>query len=78
MKLKKYEFTGEGLYKLSIKAFAVYLNSSFTFYYDEKTNYYCADNQKADPVFIGNIQNVNNFLETFYEDINDTEMEMED
>ena len=75
MKLKKYEFTENDLNKLSLKAFIVYLDSSFTFYQDAKGNYYYANNQKEDPVFIGDIQNVNDFLETFYKDINDTEME---
>ena len=69
MKLTKYEFTENELNKLSLKAFVVYLDSSFTFYQDAKGNYYYADNQKEDPVFMGDIENVNDFLEMFYEDM---------
>lgn len=72
--LKKCEFTKKSN-ELSSKAFDVYADSSFVFYQDINGNYYYADNQKADPVFMGDISNVNDFLEMFYEDINDTEME---
>lgn len=61
--MKNYEFN-EG--ELSTTAFEVYSNSSFTFYKHRNT-FFVSMNRKEAPQEIGNIQDVNEFLEGFAE-----------
>lgn len=60
--LKQHEFTP---YDLTNKAYGVYSDSSFTFYCDSKGNYYYADNPNSNPMELGNINKVNQFLESW-------------
>lgn len=66
MNKAKYEFFP---WELTHKAFKVYSNSDFTFYYDTKSKtFWYSDNQKSDPVAeLGDIIKVNEFLESFSE-----------
>jgi hypothetical protein len=61
----KYEFADNEL--RSQKAFEVYSNSDFTFYTDGIT-FFCADNPKSAPYYIGTIKDVVEFLEGFAEE----------
>ena len=61
--MKKIEFYD---YELTPTAFAVYSDSSFTFYNDG-TRFFVADNQCSTPVELGTIEDVNEFLESFAE-----------
>lgn len=62
--MKKCEFTGTN--ELTAKAFAVYSDSSFTFWKDGETFLY-SDNPNSERVEIGTLEDVNVFLESFAE-----------
>ena len=62
--MKRYEFAG--MNELTEKAFAVYSDSSFTFYNDGE-RFFVADNPSSAPVEIGTNKDVNEFLESFAE-----------
>lgn len=61
--MKLYQFTNE----LTEKASDVYSNSDFTFYYDGE-KYHVADNQKAKPYPLGDLNAVEEFLMQFAEE----------
>lgn len=61
--MKKIEFSS---CELTETAFAVYSDSSFTFYKDREL-YFVADNPCSAPVALGTIEDVNEFLESFAE-----------
>lgn len=60
--LKRYEFTP---YDLTNKAFGVYSDSSFAFYCDSKGTYHYSDNPKSEKMELGDINKVNQFLESW-------------
>lgn len=60
--MKKYEFSE---HELTSKAFAVYSDSSFTFWTDEDGTFYRSDNPCSEKVECGTIEDVNEFLEIF-------------
>ena len=60
--MKKHEFTNG---ELTEKAMEVYTNSSFTFWEDGATFYY-SDNPKSEKVELGDLDDVNEFLEEFF------------
>lgn len=60
--MKKYEFSE---HELTSKAFAVYSDSSFTFWKDATGTFYRSDNQNGEKVECGTIEDVNEFLEMF-------------
>lgn len=62
--MKRYEFTGTN--DLTEKAFAVYSDSSFTFWKDAETFFY-SDNPSSEKVKLGTLEDVNEFLESFAE-----------
>lgn len=62
--MTKYEFSGTD--ELTEKAYAVYSDSSFTFYKDGE-RFFVADNPSSAPVELGTIKDVNEFLESFAE-----------
>lgn len=51
-------------YELSAKAFEIYSNSDFTFYWDDNI-YYCSVNSKDIFYKIGTLQDVEDYLLTF-------------
>ena len=59
--MKKHEFTNG---ELTEKAMEVYSNSSFTFWEDGNSFYY-SDSPKSEKVELGNLDDVNEFLEYF-------------
>lgn len=60
--IKKYEFCPS---ELSERAYAVYINSSFTFYKSNQGIYYCADNQSSTEIDeVGSLADVEEFLTT--------------
>lgn len=63
--MEKYEFTGTN--ELTEKAFAVYSDSSFTFWKDAETFFY-SDNPNSQKVELGTLEDVNEFLESFAEE----------
>jgi hypothetical protein len=62
--MKRYEFVGTN--ELTEKAFAVYSDSSFTFWKDGETFFY-SDNPRSEKVKLGTLEDVNEFLESFAE-----------
>lgn len=59
-RMKRCEFTPS---ELSETAYAVYSNSSFTFYKSDQGIYYCADNQSSTALDeIGTLADVEEFL----------------
>ena len=58
----RYEFNKT---ELTEKAFAVYSDSSFTFWKDEAGTFYRSDNPNSEKVECGTIEDVNDFLEMF-------------
>lgn len=60
--MKKYEFSESELTK---KTFAVYSNSSFTFWKDTNGTFYRSDNPNGERVECGTLEDVNEFLEQF-------------
>lgn len=64
--MKRYEFDKS---QLNEKAFAIYSDSSFVFYQDHDGAFWVAENLKTASVQeIGNIEKVNDFLESFEDD----------
>ena len=63
--MKRYEFTGTN--ELSERAFAVYSDSSFTFYKEGET-FYVAYTPKDEASELGTLADVEEFLLQFYED----------
>lgn len=62
--MKKYEFSES---ELNVKAFAVYSESSFTFWIDADGTFYRSDNPNSEKVECGTLEDVNSFLEMFAE-----------
>lgn len=60
--MKKYEFNKS---ELTEKAFAVYCDSSFTFWKDAAGTFYRSDNPNSEKVECGSVEDVNTFLEMF-------------
>lgn len=60
--MNKYEFDKS---ELTEKAFAVYSDSSFTFWTDAAGTFYRSDNPNSEKVECGTIEDVNDFLEMF-------------
>lgn len=60
--MKKYEFSE---HELTSKAFAVYSDSSFTFWKDADGTFYMSDNPNSEKVECGSVEDVNTFLEMF-------------
>lgn len=63
--MKKYEFDEN---ELTEKAFAVYSDSSFTFWVDNNEDFFYSDNPQSEKVELGKIQDVIDFLESFAEE----------
>lgn len=63
--MKKYEFSER---ELTANAFAVYSDSSFTFWADNNGDFFYSDNPQSEKVELGKIQDVVNFLESFAEE----------
>lgn len=63
--MEKYEFTGTN--ELTEKAFAVYSDSSFTFWKDVERFFY-SDNPNSQKIELGTLEDVNEFLESFAEE----------
>lgn len=57
--MKKYEFNKS---ELTEKAFAVYSDSSFTFWKDAAGTFYRSDNPNSEKVEVGTIEDVNDFF----------------
>ena len=57
--MKKYEFNKS---ELTEKAFAVYSDSSFTFWKDAAGTFYRSDNPNSEKVGVGTIEDVNDFF----------------
>ena len=62
--MKRYEFAGTN--ELTEKAFAVYSDSSFTFWKEGEIFFY-SDNPDSEKVELGTLEDVNEFLEQFAE-----------
>lgn len=60
--MKKYEFSEN---ELTEKAFAVYSDSSFTFWIDADGTFCRSDNPNSEKVECGTLEDVNEFLEQF-------------
>ena len=60
--MNKYEFS---VNELTEKAFAVYSDSSFTFWKDANGTFYRSDNLNSEKVEVGSIEDVNELLEMF-------------
>lgn len=60
--MKRYDFVGAN--ELTEKAFAVYSDSSFTFWKDGDVFFY-SDNPNSQQVELGTLEDVNEFLEQF-------------
>ena len=63
--MKKYEFSE---HELTANAFAVYSDSSVTFWDDNNGDFFYSDNPQSEKVELGKIQDVVNFLESFAEE----------
>ena len=60
--MKKYEFSE---HELTANAFAVYSDSSFTFWVDNNGDFFYSDNPQSEKVNLGTLHDAIDFLESF-------------